>query len=135
RAFCAVTGVELPDVPAIHPRDMLGREAEEAIRELRVYLDDLVMAWERYLAVGGLPQAVANWLDERRISDAVLDTLWDVSHGDALATRDWSEPQTVWIRDGMGVREGIRVNVVEVERVLRDERGDTVSNRLRKLEQ
>ncbi|MFS8637439.1 MAG: AAA family ATPase [Gemmatimonadota bacterium] len=135
RAFCAVTGVELPDVPSIHPRDMLGREAAEAIRELRVYLDDLVVAWERYLDIGGLPQAVANWIDERRIGDALLDTLWDVIHGDALAADDWTAAQTLTLLNAITLRIGSPMNVSDVARELGDVSRDTVNNRLRKLEQ
>src|SRR5690606_39629069 len=48
---------------------LLGRDAEAAIRGLRVDLDDLVVAWERYLEIGGGPQAVGDWLRSRRVSD------------------------------------------------------------------
>lgn len=37
---------------------LLGRDAEAAIRGLRVDLDDLVVAWERYLEIGG---AAGSW--------------------------------------------------------------------------
>lgn len=44
RAFCRASGVDLPQVPFVHPRDLLGREAGEAIQELRVHLNEQVTA-------------------------------------------------------------------------------------------
>lgn len=93
RAFCTATGVKLPALPTVHPRDMLGRDADAAIQELRAYLNELVPAWETYLEVGGFPQAVNEWNNERQVSDAFMRDLWDIVHVDALRG-DWAAPQS-----------------------------------------
>ena len=135
RAFCAVIGTELPDVPFVHPRELLGRDAEAAMRELRIYLDDLVPAWERYLEIGGLPQAVADWMTDRQVSDGFYAALWDVVHGDALASDDWTPAQTQTLLDAISARISSPMNVSDVARDLGDISRETVNNRLRRLQQ
>jgi uncharacterized protein len=135
RAFCAVTGVEIPDVPYIHPRDLLGRDADAAMRNLRIYLDDLVAAWERYIEIGGLPQAVGDWLSDRRVSDGFYEALWDVIHGDALAADDWTPAQTQTLLNAITMRIGSPMNVSGLARALGEVSRDTTNKRLHKLEQ
>lgn len=95
RAFCRASGIDLPRIPTIHPRDLFGRESNETIQELRVYFNDLVPAWERYLDVGGFPRAVADWASDRMVSDAFLRDLWDVVHGETLRGEDrWTASET-----------------------------------------
>jgi uncharacterized protein len=135
RAFCAVTGVETPDLPFVHPRDLLGHDAGEAIQDLRVYIDDLVPAWERYLEIGGMPQAVADWLRERRVSDGFYQAAWDVIHGDALAADDWTPAQTQALLNSISMRISNPMNISDLARELGEISRDTAKNRLHKLEQ
>jgi len=93
-AFARTIGLELPDIEPLSAADMLHPKADDAIRELRVYLADLVPAWERYLQVGGFPRAVSDWVADREVSAEFLADLWDVAHGDALASDEWGELQT-----------------------------------------
>ena len=110
RAFCTSTGVVLPEIPTIHPRDMLGRAAEEAIQELRVYLQDLLPAWERYLEVGGMPKSVSGWVDDREVPPAFQQAIWDVIHGDALKS-DWAPSQTQRLLETLAQRLANPFNV------------------------
>lgn len=135
RSFCAVTGVEVPEIPFVHPRDVLGRDANAAIQDLRIYLDDLVPAWERYLAIGGLPQAVGDWLTGRRVSDGLCQAIWEVIHGDALAADDWTPAQTQTLLNAISMRISSPMNVSDVARSLGEISRYTVNNRLHKLEQ
>ena len=135
RAFCAVTGVDLPDIASLHPREMLGRQAEKAINSLRPHLDDLVAAWERYLEIGGLPQAVANWLTDRRITDGLYDALWDVIHGDALSADNWTPAQTQTLLNAISMRISSPMNVSDLARSLGGVSRDRAGGRLHKLEQ
>jgi len=86
RDFCRLLGGldGLPDVPAIGPREMLGRRAQAAIAELSFWTNDLVDAWELYLRCGGFPRAVADFLQTGDVSPAFLQDLWDVVRGDAI---------------------------------------------------
>lgn len=135
RAFCAVTGVETPDIPFVHPRDLLGRDAAAAIQDLRIYLDELVAAWECYLEIGGFPQAVRDWQVDRRVSDGFYQTLWDVIHGDALAAEDWTPSQTHTLLNEIGMRISSPMNVSHLARALGEISRDTANNRLHRLQQ
>lgn len=135
RAFCAVTGVDLPNVPYVHPRDMLSHAAQAAIQDLRIRLDDLVAAWERYLEIGGLPQAVGDWLRDRHVSDGFYGALWDVIHGDALAADDWTPAQTQTLLNEISMRISSAMNTSDLARALGDIHRETANSRLHKLEQ
>ncbi len=85
RDFCRLLGGldGLPDVPAIDPREMMGRQAREAVEEFSFWANDLVDAWELYLRCGGFPRAVADFLRTGDVTPAFLQDLWDVVRGDA----------------------------------------------------
>lgn len=84
-------GRELPESPAIDVADLGDNERMEAVTaEYRPWLPVLIEAWDRYLAVGGYPQAVAAELrapGEPTEDEALSDALWDVIQGDAF---QWS---------------------------------------------
>jgi len=91
-------GLELPDPPGLRTAQ-LGNddELEALVAEYRPWVIPLAEAWDRYLRVGGYPQAVAAELREPadRSGDAALvDALWDVIHGDAFAGAELTHTQT-----------------------------------------
>ena len=133
RAFCQASGVDLPQVPIVHPRDLLGREAVEAIQMLRVHLNDLVPAWERYLEVGGFPRAVAGWVDDRQVSDTFLRDLWDVVYGEALRAEDrWTATESQRLLEQVSARMAHPFVVQNAARELGVHR-DTLQLRLHRL--
>lgn len=96
RSFVAATGLSgLPDPPPIRPADFLGREAEEAAYELQPWLDDLVTLWEVYCRVGGFPRAVSDYVHGGEVSQVFANGLWDVIHGDALASANFTSTQSL----------------------------------------
>lgn len=133
RAFCRASGVDLPRVPFVHPRDLLGRDAGEAIQELRVHLNDLVPAWERYLDVGGFPRAVDDWLKDRQISDTFLRDLWDVVYGEALRGEDrWTATESQRLLEQVTARMANPFTMQSAAREL-DVHRDTLQLRLHRL--
>jgi hypothetical protein len=86
RDFCGLVGGvgDLPEIPALAAREMMGREAREAIAELAFWTNGLVDAWELYLRCGGFPRAVADFLRTGDVTPAFLQDLWDVLRGDAI---------------------------------------------------
>ena len=55
----------------------------------------LIESWDRYLKVGGYPQAVAAEIDPSDEMDrALVEALWDVVHGDAFAGSGLTHTQT-----------------------------------------
>jgi uncharacterized protein len=133
RAFCRASGIDLPRIPTIHPRDLLGREAGEATQELRVHLNELVPAWERYLDVGGFPRAVAGWLDDRQVPDAFMSDLWDVVYGEALRGEDrWTATESQKLLEQIVARMANPFAVQSAAREL-DVHRDTLRLRLHRL--
>jgi uncharacterized protein len=95
RAFCAAAGPsELPASPVLRGRDFHTREAEDAIYELQPWLDDLVLAWELYLQVGGFPRAVSDQLRHHDVRPDFINDLWSLIHGDAIKSARFTGAQT-----------------------------------------
>jgi predicted AAA+ superfamily ATPase len=134
RSFCAVTRLAIHDVPAVHPRDMLGREAEAAMHELRFYLDELVARWEHYLQIGGFPRAVRDWIADREVSRGFVEDVWDVIHADALADGDWTAAQSQALLDSLARRLTSTINKADVRRELGEIHNETLVRRLRRLQ-
>ncbi|MGH2878430.1 MAG: ATP-binding protein [Solirubrobacteraceae bacterium] len=86
RDFCGFLGglEDLPELETIEPRDALSRRAEEAFAELSFWSGALVEAWELYLACGGFPRAVSDFLRTGGVTPAFVQDLWDVVRGDAI---------------------------------------------------
>lgn len=67
----------------------------DILHQLVPWLDQLAGLWERYLQVGGFPRAVTTYLSDGEIDPALLRSLLDVVHGDALAHARWSRTQSI----------------------------------------
>lgn len=132
-AFCTAVGLELPEVPVLRPDQLLLPEADRAIHALRPFLSDLVGAWERFLHVGGMPQAVAGWAAERELPAELVASLWEVVHGDALASDDWTESQSERLLDLLAGNLGSPVNVAHLARDV-GAHHDTIERRLTRLQ-
>lgn len=135
RSFCRVTGLDLPDLPVVHPRDMLGSVARSAVQELRRFLAEVTAAWERYLQIGGLPRAVRDWIEDRRISEDFIGAVWDAIHGDALQTGDWTAAQSQELLEALAVRLDSPVNKSDVRRDLGGMHHGVLERRLNRLQQ
>lgn len=89
-----VLGYELPTPPEFAVSDFANEERlREIASEYRPWIPTFVDAWDRYLQVGGYPQAVAaeiGWENDEAIGEA----LWDVIHGDAFAGSGLTQTQT-----------------------------------------
>jgi uncharacterized protein len=76
--FCAAVGMGgWPQPPMLAVSDLCGSESEEAVRDLLPWMSDLVTTWETYLHVGGYPQGVASWINDREVAPALVTALWD----------------------------------------------------------
>jgi predicted AAA+ superfamily ATPase len=90
-------GAELPESPKWRAVDMGDPSAiEAAVHEYRPWITGMVDAWDRYLEVGGYPQAVSAEKEAQGSHrEAVLtEALWDVIHGDAFAGAGLTHTQT-----------------------------------------
>jgi uncharacterized protein len=92
--FCRVIGVELPDTPSIRAKDFLRPEATAVVDELFPWSNQLIDAWEAYLQTGGFPQAVEDFIRHGEVESALVGSLWDVIHGEAIRSVQFSAGQT-----------------------------------------
>ncbi|MQA89820.1 MAG: AAA family ATPase [Gemmatimonas sp.] len=94
---CRALGVELPESPRLHPAKLADPEiVAEVVSQMRPWLSALVDAWDRYLQIGGYPQAVEFELRAPGGAGEVTlrDALWDVVHGDAFEGSGLTPTQT-----------------------------------------
>lgn len=133
RTFADLTGPDpLPDeVVGLRLADLTQAVLRAATSRLVPWLDQLVMAWESYIQIGGFPRAVSRWIVHREVDEALRRGLLDVIAGDAFGRADWSRTQTMGFLDrlvaGLGspanhtaIAEDIRVSPATVSRRLDD---------------
>ena len=58
-----------------------------AIGELLPWLEDLILAWEAYLSVGGFPRAVSDFLQKSEVQPDFTNALWEVISGEGTPSR------------------------------------------------
>jgi predicted AAA+ superfamily ATPase len=96
RSFCrALRMSDLPEPDPIAPRDFASAAVDDAVAELLPWLDDLVSLWAIYCRAGGFPRAVADQVASGDVGADFSTALWDVVHGDALQTDDFTGAQSL----------------------------------------
>jgi uncharacterized protein len=93
-SFCDALDVPRPDYDSISAASLRTQEAEATYIKLQPYLNDLILAWEAYLTVGGFPRAVDDYVRDRDVAPDFLEALWAVAHGDAISTARFTAVQT-----------------------------------------
>lgn len=92
---CRALELELPESPNITASALGDSEMIQAqVHSVRPWLPAVIDAWDRYLRIGGYPQAVELELTQAGADVALRDTLWDVIHGDAFEGSELSPTQT-----------------------------------------
>ena len=134
RDFCSVIGIELPVTGQIRAKDFLREQATAVIDALHPWLSELIDAWEIYLTVGGFPRAVEDYMRHGEVGQAFVDSLWDVIHGEAIRSVQFSTGQTQTLLARVAASLTAPLNV---ERVARDvgSTSPTVTRRLRELQE
>lgn len=86
--------------------DLQTEAAARYFRPLAVFVDDVALAWERYLSIGGFPRAVADGLTKVDVQPGTAASLWNILVGDVLHVGSMSDRDVkALIRqlvDGMG---------------------------------
>jgi predicted AAA+ superfamily ATPase len=65
--------------------------ARRHLEPLAVHLNQLALAWERYLSIGGFPRAVADALGRVDVAAATANGLWNILVGDVLRVGSMSD--------------------------------------------
>ncbi len=90
-------GAELPPPPCWRTADLEDDAAiEAAVREYLPWIPAMIDAWDRYLEVGGYPQAVSAEQEAPGPDrgTGLNEALWDVIHGDAFEGAGLTHTQT-----------------------------------------
>lgn len=133
RRFCAVTDRALPDVATIEPFDAMRRTTVDALDELQWFSNELQLAWEQFLGVGGYPKAVASYKTFGDVSSGFVDSLWDVVRGDAILKSGASDPEAVALLDRLATNLASPVNLTSVAGDVGLTTGESVATRLDNL--
>lgn len=128
-AFVEAAGIQLPGLDPVSPGDLGTDHFRAAVNVLLPHLADLVPLWEAYLRVGGFPQAVAGWLDDGDVPDALVKALWDVIYGEAIAGARFSSMQTSALLARLSTSLCSPVNISSLARDV-DAGRDATANRL-----
>ncbi len=86
-----------PDLATSLPSDIIplgdlqSEAADRYFRPLAVFVDDVALAWERYLAIGGFPRAVADGLTNVDVQAGTANSLWNILVGDVLHVGSMSD--------------------------------------------
>lgn len=84
----------------------------DVIDDFRPWMETLTGLWDRYLSIGGYPQAVAAAIEKDDESRAILtETLWGVLHGDAFAGAGLTHTQTLTILRSLTTSLSSRLSV------------------------
>lgn len=88
-------GHELPDTPPVAVGRLRTTDLTELVHSYRPWITDIVDTWDRYLQIGGYPQAVADFMSHGSVDASFINTLFEIVHGDALARANLAPTQTV----------------------------------------
>lgn len=88
-------GTDVPTLGRLSVSELTLDRLDELARAVRPFSPGLVTAWERYLQVGGYPQAVEDVVRRGGVAESLTDALFEVVHGDALVRARLSPAQTV----------------------------------------
>lgn len=81
---------QLPD-ETVTPSELQAPAARALFQGLLAYVDEVTLAWERYLTIGGFPHAVADALDHVDVQPGTANGLWNVLTGDVLHVGSMSD--------------------------------------------
>lgn len=115
----------------------LGDLQSEAMRRqlepLAVYVDEVALAWERYLSIGGFPRAVADALGRVDVAPSTANGLWNVLAGDVLHVGSMSDRDVKALLARLVACLGSPLNVAGIAKSLNIGARNTVDSRIDRL--
>jgi uncharacterized protein len=117
--------VDLLDLQSQVARDLLGGFA--------VYVDDVALAWERYLSIGGFPRAVADALGHVDVQPGTANGLWNVLAGDVLHVGSMSDRDVKALLERLAAGMGSPLNIAGLANSLNIGTRNTVESRIDRL--
>jgi predicted AAA+ superfamily ATPase len=123
---------ELP-AKTLSLQDVQSTAGAQYFEPLAVFVDDLARAWERYLDIGGFPQAVADAKANIDVQPATAKGIWNILTGDVLRVGGMSDRDVKALMSKL--IEGITspLNVTSITSNLDIGGRNTVMNRIDRL--
>lgn len=103
------------------------------LNPLMVHVDDVTLAWERYLTIGGFPRAVADALEGVDVCVNTASGFWNILIGDILHVRSMSERDVKALLRRLVEGIGAPLNVASVAQKLSIGSYNTVEDRISRL--
>jgi hypothetical protein len=117
-AFVSAGQIPVPAIEPISVDELHSDRFRALVTDLLPYLSELIPAWDAYLRIGGFPQAVAGWLTIGDVPESLVQAMWDVVYGDAIAGSRFSSVQTSLLLARLATNLCSPVNVSAVARDL-----------------
>jgi predicted AAA+ superfamily ATPase len=122
----------LPD-ESLASGDLQSEAARRYLQPLAVHLDQIALAWERYLSIGGFPRAVADALGRVDVGAATANGLWNILVGDALHVGSMSDRDVKALLQRLVLAMGSPLNVAGIAKTLNIGTRNTVEDRIDRL--
>lgn len=113
--------------------DLQSGTVQSQLRDLAVHVDDIALAWERYLNIGGFPRAVADAHDHVDIQRGTSNGLWNVLAGDVLHVGSMSDRDVKALLERLVDGMGAPLNVAGISKSLNIGARNTVDSRIDRL--
>jgi len=137
--FRAFVGELYPDLSANLPGDAVtlldlqSAGARRCLEPLAVQVDRLVLAWERYLTIGGFPRAVADALEGVDVQATTANGLWNILVGDVLRVGSMSDRDVKALLQRLVAGMGSPLSIADIARSLNIGARNTVDDRVDRL--
>jgi predicted AAA+ superfamily ATPase len=113
--------------------DLQSEAMRRRLEPLAVYVDDVALAWERYLSIGGFPRAVADALGQVDVQPGTANGLWNVLAGDVLHVGSMSDRDVKAFLQCLVACMGSPLNVAGIAKSLNIGARNTVDSRIDRL--
>ncbi len=113
--------------------DVQSEAMRRQLEPLAVYVDEVTLAWERYLSIGGFPRAVADALRQVEVGSGTANSLWNVLAGDVLHVGSMSDRDVKALLRRLVTCMGSPLNVAAIAKSLNIGARNTVDNRIDRL--
>jgi len=113
--------------------DLQSEAARRYLAPLAVHLDQIALAWERYLSIGGFPRAVADALGRVDVGAATANGLWNILVGDVLHVGSMSDRDVKALLQRLVLGLGSPLNVAGIAKELNIGTRNTVEGRIDRL--
>ena len=113
--------------------DLQSDGARRYLEPLAVVVDQLALAWERYLTIGGFPRAVADALEGVDVQPTTANGLWNILVGDVLHVGSMSDRDVKALLERLVAGMGSPLSVTNIAKSLNIGARNTVDDRIDRL--